>query len=101
MEKWLENQVTFHGTHLISYLSSPEGLSILSQIADSRFMSSKTVIKLTKLVTQDEIRSSLEMYDTNKIYRVFLGSSFLMQIQARIGDMIKARGFVTLYSSFG
>jgi len=91
MERWLENQVTFPATHLISYLSSPEGLSILSQIADSRFLSSKIVIKLTKLVTQDEIRSSLEMYDTNKIYGVFLGSAFLTQIQTYIGDMIEPR----------
>jgi len=91
IERWLENQVTIPTTHLIPHLSSPEGLHILRQIADNRSLSSEIVIKLARLVTQDGIRSSVERYDTNKIYGVFPGSAFLSQIQGFIGDMIEAK----------
>jgi len=91
IERWLDNQVTISATHLISYLSSSEGLDILRQIADNRSLSSQIVIKLAKLVTQDGIRSSVEKSDTNKIYGVFLGSAFLTQIQAHVGAMVEPK----------
>jgi len=91
IERWLDNQVTISTTLLISYLSSPEGLHILRQITDNRPLSSQIVNKLAKLVTQDDIRSSVEKFDTNKIYGVFLGSAFLTQIQAHVGAMIEPK----------
>lgn len=91
IERWLDNQLTISTTHLISYLSSPEGLDILRQIADNRSLSSQIVIKLAKLVTQDGIRRSVERFDTNKIYGAFLGSAFITQIQTHVGGMMEPK----------
>jgi hypothetical protein len=44
-----------------------------------------------RLVRQNGISSSAERHATNKIYGAFLGSAFVTQMQAYIGDMIKPR----------
>eukprot|EP01018_Ginkgo_biloba_P024577 Gb_08232 [translate_table: standard] len=91
IERWVENQLPLPANNLISYLSSYEGLHMLTQIADSRSLSPEIVVKLTKLVTQDGVRMSVQRENTNKIYGAFMGSAILMQIQAYIRAMARPR----------
>ncbi|GLJ17597.1 hypothetical protein SUGI_0306460 [Cryptomeria japonica] len=91
IERWLNDQDPTLTTHLISYLSSDEGLHALSQIVDNHSLSFDIVLKLAKLVTRDDMRGSLQKHDTNRIYGAFVGSAFLAQIQAHVANIVQPK----------
>ncbi|EFJ30903.1 hypothetical protein SELMODRAFT_408664 [Selaginella moellendorffii] len=88
IERWLENLIGRSPADNIEELSSPPGLEMLCKVASSLQLTRKAADMLAKLLTRDEMRSSMLRHETNKIYGSLADSRYAMQLQAHMTNQM-------------